>query len=55
MGVLKMWRSTFGATRIEKEGLTPDIVVQPVEGSDAELAAAVEFLSSDRPAVSDNP
>lgn len=31
--------------RIEKQGLLPDIDVQPVEGSDAELAAAVEHLA----------
>ncbi|MBN1312490.1 MAG: S41 family peptidase [Anaerolineae bacterium] len=41
--------------RIEEEGLTPDIMIQPVEGSDAELTAAVELLSANHPAVSDNP
>jgi carboxyl-terminal processing protease len=31
--------------RIEKDGLIPDIVIQSIEGSDAELAAAIELLS----------
>ncbi len=32
--------------RLEGQGLTPDVVVQPVEGTDAELAAAVEELQA---------
>jgi carboxyl-terminal processing protease len=30
--------------RIEQQGLTPDIVTEPVEGTDAEMAAALDFL-----------
>ncbi|MBN1428760.1 MAG: S41 family peptidase [Anaerolineae bacterium] len=38
--------------RIEKEGLTPDITTQPIEGFDAELIAAIEFLDSEHLAMS---
>lgn len=41
--------------RIEKEGLTPDIDVEPTEGADAELAAAVDFLAPSLSAASNEP
>lgn len=41
--------------RIEEDGLTPDIDVQPVEGTDAELAAAVELLAPGLSSASNTP
>jgi carboxyl-terminal processing protease len=41
--------------RIQDEGLKPDIDVQPVEGSDAELAAAIEFLAPSLSTASNAP
>jgi carboxyl-terminal processing protease len=31
-------------SRIEQQGLTPDIITEPVEGTDAEMAAALDLL-----------
>jgi C-terminal processing protease CtpA/Prc len=40
--------------RIEQQGLTPDILTEPVEESDAEMAAAVDYLDGILSSLSDD-